>query len=67
MLNKKRLAYLSQYGILNDQNNSFTTIIGCLTLYNLYKVEILKAVSINTIPISMDINFSYIMIADISK
>ena len=43
MLDEKRLVYLSQHGILIVRDSFSIIMVGHLTLYNLYKVEISEA------------------------
>ena len=68
MLDRKRLAYSSQPGMLSVRDRSSTIIVGRLTLQNLYKVEISKVANkVSATPASTGINFSRVMTAGTSK
>lgn len=69
MLDRKRLAYSSQHGILSVRDSSFTIMVGRLTPHNLYKVEISEAPGkVSATPaLSTGIDFSRTMTAGTSK
>ena len=68
ILDRKKLAYPLQHGILTVRDRSSTIMVGHFTPHNLYKVEISEAVNkLSAEPASTEIDSSCVMTAGTSK
>ena len=68
ILDRKRLAYSLQHGILSVRDSSYTIMVGRLTPHNLYKVDLFEATNkVSAQPAYTKIDFSRAMTATISK